>query len=80
KGQPWEMGKGFDQGGPISEIQTVAQVGHPAQGGIWLKVNGELRQNADLTQMTWKVAEIIANLSTYIALAPGDVIFTGTPA
>ena len=80
KGQPWDMGKGFDQGGPIGEIQTVAQVGHPAQGGIWLKVNGELRQNADLTQMTWKVAEIIANLSTYIALAPGDVIFTGTPA
>ena len=80
KGQPWEMGKGFDQGGPISEIQTVAQVGHPAQGGIWLKVNGERRQNADLAQMTWKVAEIIANLSTYIALAPGDVIFTGTPA
>ncbi len=80
KGQPWDMGKGFDQGGPIGEIQTVAQVGHPAQGGIWLKVNGELRQDADLAQMTWKVAEIIANLSTYIALAPGDVIFTGTPA
>jgi fumarylpyruvate hydrolase len=80
KGQPWDMGKGFDQGGPIGEIQTVAQVGHPAQGGIWLKVNGERRQDADLAQMTWKVAEIIANLSTYIALAPGDVIFTGTPA
>jgi fumarylpyruvate hydrolase len=80
KGQPWDMGKGFDQGGPISEIQPVAIIGHPAQGAIWLKVNGEFRQNADLAQMSWKVAEIIANLSTYIALAPGDLIFTGTPA
>ena len=43
-------------------------------------MNGELRQNGDLSQMTWNVAEIIANLSTYVALKPGDLIFTGTPA
>ncbi len=79
KGQPWDMGKGFDQGGPIGEIQPVAKVGHPTQGAVWLKVNGELRQNGNLEQMSWKVAEVIANLSSYVALAPGDLIFTGTP-
>jgi fumarylpyruvate hydrolase len=80
KGHPWELGKGFDQGGPIGEIQPVAAVGHPARGAVWLKVNGELRQNGDLEQMSWKVAEVIANLSLYVALAAGDLIFTGTPA
>ena len=80
KGHPWDMGKGFDQGGPIGAIQPVSAVGHPAHGAVWLKVNGELRQNGDLEQMSWKVAEVIANLSTYVALAPGDLIFTGTPA
>jgi len=80
KGHPWDMGKGFDQGGPIGAIQPVSAVGHPARGAVWLKVNGELRQNGDLERMSWKVAEVIANLSTYVALAPGDLIFTGTPA
>jgi len=80
KGHPWDMGKGFDQGGPIGAIAPVAAVGHPARGAVWLKVNGEMRQNGDLEQMSWKVAEVIANLSTYVALAPGDLIFTGTPA
>lgn len=80
KGQPWEMGKGFDQGAPIGAIVPVSAAGHPASGAIWLKVNGELKQNGDLVQMSWKVAEIIANLSTYVALKPGDLIFTGTPA
>lgn len=80
KGHPWDMAKGFDQSAPIGAIQPLASVGHPAQGAIWLKVNGQLRQNGDLEQMSWKVAEVIANLSTYVALAPGDLIFTGTPA
>jgi len=80
KGHPWDMGKGFDQGGPIGAIVPVASSGHPASGAVWLKVNGELRQNGDLAQMSWKVAEVIANLSQYLELAPGDLIFTGTPA
>ncbi|SBT03395.1 Acylpyruvase FAHD1, mitochondrial [Candidatus Accumulibacter aalborgensis] len=80
KGHPWDMGKGFDQSAPIGAIHPVAVAGHPARGPIWLKVNGELRQNGDLDQMSWKVAEVIAKLSTYVALAPGDLIFTGTPA
>ena len=80
KGQPWDMGKGLDQGGPISVILPVSPGRHPEKGAIWLKVNGALKQNGDLSQMTWKVAEVIANLSCYICLAPGDLIFTGTPA
>ena len=80
KGHPWDMSKGFDQSAPIAAIQPLASVGHPAQGAIWLKVNGQQRQSGDLEQMSWKVAEVIANLSTYVALAPGDLIFTGTPA
>lgn len=79
KGHPWDMGKGFDQGGPVGALRPAAEIGHPEKGAIWLKVNGEFRQQGDLAQMTWKVAEVIANLSTFVRLAPGDLIFTGTP-
>jgi len=80
KRQPWDMGKGLDQGGPISAIAPASVLGHPAKGGIWLTVNGESRLRGDLAQMTWKVAEVIARLSNFVKLAPGDLIFTGTPA
>jgi fumarylpyruvate hydrolase len=80
KGHPWDMGKGFDQGGPISTLWPVGKVGHPEKRSIWLNVNGDPRQNGDLSQMSWKVTEVIANLSRYIGLMPGDLIFTGTPA
>jgi len=80
KGQPWDMAKGYDQSGPISAIVPVAALGHPGSGAIWLKVNGEFKQSGDLAQMSWKVAEVIANLSIYVRLEPGDLIFTGTPA
>jgi len=80
KGHPWDMGKGFDHSAPIGALHPLAAGEHPARGSIWLRVNGELRQNGDLAQMSWKVAEVIANLSTYVTLAPGDLIFTGTPA
>ncbi len=80
KGQPWEMAKGFDQSAPVSPIVPASRCGHLRSGAIWLSVNGETRQKGDLSQMTWNVAEIIAHLSTFVALAPGDLIFTGTPA
>lgn len=80
KGQPWDMAKGFDQSGPVSPLVPAARMGHPRAGGIWLRVNGEVRQRGDLAQMTWSVAEILAHLSRYVALAPGDLVFTGTPA
>lgn len=80
KGHPWDMAKGFDQSAVCGPLHPVAQVGHPAQGRIWLKVNDQLRQDGDLSQMAWKVAEIIANLSNSVRLAAGDLIYTGTPA
>lgn len=80
KAHPWELGKGFDQSGPIGILTPAARSGHPTAGAIWLEVNGERRQSGDLGQMSWTVAEIIANLSGYLRLAPGDLIFTGTPA
>lgn len=80
KGRPWDMAKGFDCSGPLSPLVPAATCGHPSQGRIWLQVNGTTKQEGDLSQMTWKVAEIIANLSTYVELAAGDLIFTGTPA
>ncbi len=80
KGHPWDMGKGFDQSAVAGVIQPVAQVGHPAGGRIWLTVNGQTRQDGDLAAMSWKVADIIANLSTMVRLEAGDLIYTGTPA
>ena len=80
KGQPWDMGKGFEQSAPLSAIVPVSIAGHPARGAVTLTVNGETRQAGDLAQMTWSVAEVIAKLSEYVTLAAGDLIFTGTPA
>ncbi|MDR1996257.1 fumarylacetoacetate hydrolase family protein [Azonexus sp.] len=80
KGHPWDMGKGFDQSAVCGPIVPVAACGHPAAGRIWLTVNGQLRQAGDLAAMLWKVPEIIAQLSTLVRLAPGDLIYTGTPA
>lgn len=80
KGHPWDMGKGFDQSAVCGPLATLGQVGHPASGAIWLKVNGAFRQRGDLAQMGWKVADIIANLSTLVRLEAGDLIYSGTPA
>ena len=80
KGKPWEMSKGFDQSAPIGVIVPAARIGHPEKGKIWLSVNGIAKQHGNLDQMTWNVAEVIANLSTYVELASGDLIFTGTPS
>lgn len=80
KGHPWDMGKGFDQSAVAGVVQPVSQCGHPSAGRIWLKVNGEMRQDGDLSQMGWQVAQIIANLSQSVRLAAGDLIYTGTPA
>jgi fumarylpyruvate hydrolase len=80
KGHPWDMGKGFDQSAVAGVIQPAATVGHPDHGRIWLTVNGQLRQDGDLSSMLWKVADIIANLSTSVRLEAGDLIYTGTPA
>ncbi len=79
-GRPWEIGKAFEKSAPIGEVVPVEQSGHPDSGAIWLKVNGEIRQEGDLNQLIWKVPEMIAYLSRYFELAPGDLIMSGTPS
>ncbi len=80
KGQPWDTAKGFDQSAPVSPITPVSAVGHLEAGAIWLSVNGVEKQRGNLGQMTWGVPEVIAHISTFVALAPGDLLFTGTPS
>jgi len=77
--KPWEIGKSFDHSAPLGAIHPVGKVGHFAQGAIWLKVNGQMKQNANLNQMIWSVAEQISKLSEAFELYPGDIIFSGTP-
>ena len=63
----------------LSEIVSASDIGHPSAGRIELRVNGEVRQSADISQLIHKVAEVIAHLSTFYHLNPGDLIYTGTP-
>jgi fumarylpyruvate hydrolase len=79
-GRPWDFGKNFDEAAPCSALVSAASSGHPAKGAIWLKVNGKERQKADLSDMIWSVPEQIAFLSEFYTLAPGDLIYSGTPA
>jgi fumarylpyruvate hydrolase len=78
-GRPWSTAKGFDRSAPVSPIHTVERVGHPAAADISLDVNGKRRQQGSTADMTWPVPELIAELSRYIELRAGDLIFTGTP-
>ena len=77
--KPWEIGKSFDRSAPIGPLHLVGQTGHFTQGSIWLKVNRVTKQNANLNQMIWSVAEQIAKLSEAFELMPGDIIYSGTP-
>ena len=80
KGRPWDVGKAFDESAPISAIQRASEIGHPQAGAINLSVNGQMRQNADLKQLLWPVADLVVELSRLFVLEPGDLIYTGTPA
>lgn len=79
-GRPWEVAKAFEQSAPCSALVPAERIGHPEAAAIWIDVNGTRRQSGNLSEMIWKVPEIIAALSSLFALAPGDVILTGTPA
>jgi fumarylpyruvate hydrolase len=78
-GRPWDMAKGFDQSAPTGPIRAAEDIGHPTRGAVWLRINGEPRQEGDLDQQIWKVPETISYLSTLVALRAGDLIMTGTP-
>lgn len=79
-GRPWEMGKAFDNSAPCTALAPSARIGHPAKGAIWLKLNGNIRQKGDLSEMIWNVPDTIAYLSELVTLQPGDLIYSGTPA
>lgn len=79
-GRPWDFAKGFDASAPTIALLPVSKVGHPAQGKIWLNVNGEPRQAGDLNDQIWPVADVISSLSQAVELKAGDLIYTGTPA
>jgi fumarylpyruvate hydrolase len=77
--KPWEIGKSFDHSAPLGPLHSAAKTGPFTEGAIWLKVNGQVKQSANLNQMIWSVAEQISKLSQAFELMPGDIIFSGTP-
>jgi fumarylpyruvate hydrolase len=77
--RPWDLGKDVEQSAVLSEIVPVTEIGHPAAGRIQLRVNDAIKQDADISQLIHKVPEVIAHLSAFYHLQPGDVIYTGTP-
>jgi len=78
--RPWDWAKGFDNAAPCGPIHQAAELGHPKAGRIWLAVNGAIKQDADIAELIWPVPDVIAFASASMALAPGDLIFTGTPS
>ena len=78
--RPWDWAKGFDQSAPIAAIKAIADVPSVDAGRIWLAVNGEIKQDADLADLIWSVREHVSILSQAMTLAPGDIVMTGTPA
>jgi fumarylpyruvate hydrolase len=80
-GRPWDMAKGFDASAPCTPLRPVSSFGHPSEDAcIRMTVNGEVRQDGSLSEMIWPIDDIISHLSRLVTLAPGDLIFTGTPA
>jgi fumarylpyruvate hydrolase len=77
--RPWDLSKGFDASGPVSPLVPAASASAES-GRIWLTVDGQPRQDGDLADQIWPVADVIAHLSASVALQPGDLIMTGTPS
>jgi hypothetical protein len=79
RGRPWELGKAFVESAPIGYLHPVTSIGHPVAGAIWVQVDGEERPPSDIPTLIWSSAEVVANLSTFFELRPGDLNYTGTP-
>lgn len=78
-GRPWDVAKNVEQSKPVGKIRSGPGF-DPSAGSIVLSVNGEEKQRGDLGDMIWSVAEVIAHISNFYRLEPGDLIFTGTPS
>ena len=79
KQRPWDLGKDFENAAVLSPIAPASAIGHPVSAAIELRVNGQTKQSSNIDQMVHPVAAIIAHLSQYYHLQPGDLIYTGTP-
>lgn len=79
QGRPWDLGKDFEKSAVCSQIVPIGHLGVLSHGAINLQVNGELRQTGDLSQLIWTIPELLADLSQFYHLEPGDLIYTGTP-
>jgi fumarylpyruvate hydrolase len=75
----WDLCKSFRGASPVGDIAPASAIGHPVGGRISIEVNGEIRQQGDLSQLIWSTAEIVSRLSRYSPVEPGDIVFTGTP-
>lgn len=80
KGRPWDTAKNVEQSAPLGPIRPVAEVGHFTAGAITLTQNGEIKQRGDIADLIHSIPEVIAYVSRFYRLEPGDLIFTGTPA
>ena len=78
--RPWDTGKAFEQSAPIGPIHRAAEIGAPGNRAIQLSVNGQVKQKSTVDKLIWSIEEMIAYLSQYFTLQPGDLIMTGTPA
>jgi fumarylpyruvate hydrolase len=79
KQRPWDIAKDVEQSAVLGEIAPAADIGHPARGRIELRVNGQTKQSADLADLIHGVGAVVAHLSQFYHLQPGDLIYTGTP-
>jgi fumarylpyruvate hydrolase len=78
--RPWDWSKAFDRSAPCGPLAPADKIGHPTSGRIWLAVNGTVKQDGDLAELIWPVADVVAICSEAVELRAGDLIFTGTPA
>jgi fumarylpyruvate hydrolase len=79
QGRPWDLGKDFERSAVCSPIVPTGELGVIASGALTLQVNGTQRQSADINQLIWSIPELLADLSQFYHLQPGDLIYTGTP-
>lgn len=79
-GRPWDIGKNFSHAAPLGLIHPADGLAPLARGRIVTTVNGEARQQGDIADMIWPIGDLLAHVSRYYRLEPGDVIYTGTPS
>jgi fumarylpyruvate hydrolase len=80
RGRPWDVGKSFEESAVMGPLRRLAECGSMLTGTIALQVNGDVKQSADIADLIWPVADVVAILSRFYRLGAGDLIFTGTPA